>query len=114
MNLIALEDITKSYGVKPLLDGVSLGVQDDEKIGVIGTNGSGKTTLLRIMAGEELPDRGRVVTTKEKRITYLSQNPQFEETQIVLDAVIEANSETLQLLHEYENTCATLAAQAST
>jgi ABC transport system ATP-binding/permease protein len=114
MNLIALEDITKSYGVKPLLDGVSLGVQDDEKIGVIGTNGSGKTTLLRIMAGEELPDRGRVVTTKEKRITYLSQNPQFEETQIVLDAVIEANSETLQLLHEYENTCATLAAQGGT
>lgn len=114
MNLVALEDIAKSYGVKPLLEGVSFGVQDDDKIGVIGTNGSGKTTLLRIIAGEEQPDRGRVVTTKEKRIIYLSQNPQFDEAQIVLDAVIEANSATLQLLHEYEDACAALAAQGGT
>ena len=114
MNLVSLEDISKSYGVKPLLDGVSFGIQDDEKIGVIGTNGSGKTTLLRIIAGEEQADQGRVVTTNDRRITYLSQNPQFDEAQIVLDAVIEANSETLQLLREYETACAALAAQGGT
>lgn len=111
MNLISLENISKSYGVKPLLDGVTFGIQEGEKIGVIGTNGSGKTTLLRIIAGEEQADAGRLVTSNEKRITYLSQNPQFDESQIVLDVVIEANGETLQLLRDYETACAILAAQ---
>lgn len=114
MNIVSLENISKSYGVKPLIDHVNFGVQDGEKIGVIGTNGSGKTTLLRIIAGEELADQGRVITTNEKRITYLSQNPQFDDEQIVLDAVIEANSETLQLLRDYENACADLAAHGGT
>ncbi len=114
MNLVSLEDISKSYGIKPLLDGVTFGVQDNEKIGVIGTNGSGKTTLLRIIAGEELADRGRLVTSNDKRITYLSQNPQFDEAQIVLDVVIEANGETLQMLREYETACAALAVQGGT
>ena len=55
-NLINLEQVSKSFGVKPLLDGVSLGVQENERIGVVGLNGNGKTTMLEVLAGVE-PDR---------------------------------------------------------
>ena len=50
-NLVNLERVSKSYGVRPLLDEVSLGVGADQRIGVVGRNGDGKTTLLRILAG---------------------------------------------------------------
>ena len=53
MNLLTAQQITKSYGVTPLLDGVTLGIGDNEKIGVIGQNGAGKSTLLKIIAGVE-------------------------------------------------------------
>jgi ATP-binding cassette subfamily F protein uup len=109
MNILSLEDMHKSFGVKPLLVGVTFGLDEADKIGVIGANGSGKTTLLKIIAGEELADSGRLVTANEKRITYLSQNPSFDETANVLDTVLAAHQEKLQLLHEYETACAELA-----
>ncbi len=59
-NLLNLEKVTKSYGVRILLDEVSLGVGEGERIGIVGRNGDGKTTLLNLMAGREEPDTGRV------------------------------------------------------
>ncbi|MFD1050695.1 ATP-binding cassette domain-containing protein, partial [Kibdelosporangium lantanae] len=59
-NLVNLEAVTKSYGVRPLLDTVSLGVGEGDRIGVVGLNGGGKTTLLEVLAGIEEPDGGRV------------------------------------------------------
>jgi ATP-binding cassette subfamily F protein uup len=109
MNILSLEDMHKSFGVKPLLVGVTFGLDEADKIGVIGANGSGKTTLLKIIAGEEIADSGRIVTANEKRITYLSQNPSFDETANVLDTVLAAHQAKLQLLHEYETACAELA-----
>jgi ATP-binding cassette subfamily F protein uup len=109
MNILSLEDMHKSFGVKPLLVGVTFGLDEADKIGVIGANGSGKTTLLKIIAGEELADSGRLVTANEKRITYLSQNPSFDELANVLDTVLAAHQDKLQLLHEYETACAELA-----
>ena len=109
MNILSLEDIHKSFGVKPLLVGVTFGLDEADKIGVIGANGSGKTTLLKIIAGEEIADSGRIVIANEKRITYLSQNPSFNETANVLDTVLAAHQGKLQLLHEYETACAELA-----
>ncbi|HEX4949733.1 MAG TPA: ABC-F family ATP-binding cassette domain-containing protein [Blastocatellia bacterium] len=109
MNILSLEDIHKSFGVKPLLVGVTFGLDEADKIGVIGANGSGKTTLLKIIAGEEIPDSGRIVTANERRITYLSQNPSFDESANVLDTVLAAHQAKLQLLHEYETACAEMA-----
>lgn len=108
MNILALENINKSFGIKPLLENVNFGLDEADKIGVIGANGSGKTTLLRIIAGEEPTDSGRVIATKDKKIIYLSQNPVFADQQTVLDAVFEASSETFRLLHDYEQACADL------
>lgn len=105
MNILSLEDISKNYGLKPLFSGVTLGLDETDKIGVIGANGSGKTTLLRIIAGAEQADTGRIVTASEKNIAYLPQNPAFDKEATVLDTVFEANNEIMQLLGEYEMAC---------
>ncbi|HEY6787901.1 MAG TPA: ABC-F family ATP-binding cassette domain-containing protein [Trebonia sp.] len=72
-NLISLEKATKAYGPRVLLDGVSLGVGDKERIGVVGQNGTGKSTLLAILAGAGEPDSGRVARTSGLRVGYLRQ-----------------------------------------
>ncbi len=105
MNILSLEDISKNYGLKPLFAGVTLGLDDADKIGVIGANGSGKTTLLRIIAGVEQADTGRIVIASETVIAYLPQNPTFNKDDTVLDTVFAANNETMRLLREYEMAC---------
>ena len=75
MNILSLENVTKNYGIKPLFENVTLGLEDTDKIGIIGANGSGKTTLLRVIAGAETPDTGRVVRANGKTLAYLAQNP---------------------------------------
>ena len=75
MNILSLENVSKTFGIKPLFESVTFSLDEADKIGVIGANGSGKSTLLRIIAGAEQPDTGRVVITSEKVIAYLSQNP---------------------------------------
>src|SRR2546421_11778553 len=99
MNIISIEGISKQYGDQPLFKDVTFGLDEVERVGLIGANGSGKTTLLRIIAGEEPTDRGRVVTANERVIRYLPQNPAFDEDQTVLDAVFTASNEVLRLLH---------------
>ena len=59
-NLINLEAVSKSFGIKPLLESVSLGINAGERIGVVGRNGGGKSTLMKVLAGIEDPDEGRV------------------------------------------------------
>ena len=59
-NLVSVENVSKSFGLKTLLDGVSLGVQTGDRIGVVGLNGGGKSTLLKVLTGHEQPDEGRV------------------------------------------------------
>ncbi|HZS08650.1 MAG TPA: ABC-F family ATP-binding cassette domain-containing protein [Blastocatellia bacterium] len=118
MNILSLENISKSYGIKPLFEAVTLGLDGADKIGVIGANGSGKTTLLRVIAGEEQPDEGRVVVASERIITYLAQNPPSDDDQSVIEAVFAGNNETLrqklQLLRDYEIACHDLAAHGGT
>jgi ATP-binding cassette subfamily F protein uup len=73
VNLVNLEDVHKSFGVKPLLDGVSLGVASGERIGVVGLNGGGKTTLLEVLAGVEPGDSGRVSRIGGLRMAVVTQ-----------------------------------------
>jgi ATP-binding cassette subfamily F protein uup len=110
MNIISLEGVSKTYGIKPLFEGVTFGLDDGEKVGIIGTNGSGKSTLLRIIAGREQPDTGRAVMAGERIIAYLPQNPPFDPEKTVLDTVFTASNETMRLLHDYEVACHDLSA----
>ncbi len=92
MNLLTAEHITKAYSERALLEDVTLGIQEGEKIGVIGVNGMGKSTLLRILAGAEKPDEGTVIRGRNVKIGYLPQTPCFEENDTVLSAVLSGES----------------------
>ena len=74
---LSLINVTKRYGATPILDGLSLGLFQGEKVGLIGKNGAGKTTLFRLLSGDESPDSGEVVVTQGQRISRLSQEPHF-------------------------------------
>ena len=87
-NLINLERVSKSYGVRPLLDTVSLGISVGERVGVVGRNGDGKTTLLEVMTGLEEPDAGRVSRTRGVEIGYLHQGDELVDTHSVREAVL--------------------------
>ena len=105
MNIISLENISKSYAVNPLFEGVTFGLGEGEKVGIIGLNGSGKSTILRIIAGREQPDTGRAVVANNRAVAYLPQNPPFDPDQSVLDVVFAANNEKMRLLRDYEMAC---------
>ncbi len=110
MSIISLENVSKNFGFKPLFEEVTFGLEPGERVGLIGANGSGKTTLLRIIAGEEVPDTGRVMVGGGGVIRYLSQNPGFDPEQTVLDAIYAASGGIMRLLHDYEAACLALAA----
>jgi ATP-binding cassette subfamily F protein uup len=87
-NLVNLERVSKAYGIRPILDGVSLGIGGGQRVGVVGRNGDGKTTLLRILAGLETPDAGRVSTSRGARIGFLSQGDDLESGATVRHSVL--------------------------
>ncbi len=92
-NLVSVERVHKSYGIRPLLDGVSLGVGDGERIGVVGRNGDGKTTLLRIVGGLLEVDQGRVSRNRGLRLGYLTQGDDLEPSATVRVAVLEGRAD---------------------
>ncbi len=73
-NLLNADGVVKAYGIRVLLDGVSLGVAAGERVGVVGRNGSGKSTLLRVLTRREPPDAGRVTHTRDLRVAALDQH----------------------------------------
>ncbi len=87
-NLVNVENVAKSYGTTAVLESVSLGVGDGERIGVVGRNGDGKSTLLRLMIGLESPDSGRVTRTGGSRIAYVEQRGTFAPEATVRAAVV--------------------------
>jgi len=88
-NLVNLESVSKSYGVRPLLDAVSLGVGAGERIGVVGLNGGGKTTLLEVLAGLEPPDSGRVSRGRDVRLAVVTQRTELPAGSTVRTAVLD-------------------------
>ena len=89
MNILNIEHIHKIFGDKVIFDDISCGIDQGEKIGIIGVNGTGKTTLLRVIAGEEEPDEGQVITQNGIRISWLPQTPEFPQHMTILDYVAE-------------------------
>lgn len=102
MNLVTLENISKQYSERILLDSVNLLINAGDRIGLIGVNGSGKTTLLRMIAGQESPDAGQVTVWGGVRIQYLAQQPQLTPTMNVLEQVYDSDDPQLRLLRAYQ------------
>ncbi len=91
MNLINVENITKTYTERKLFEHASFSLQEGEKVGVIGINGTGKTTLLKMLAGQEEPDEGTITTANHVVIRYLPQHPEFDPAMSSLECVLEGN-----------------------
>ncbi|MDD2235103.1 MAG: ABC-F family ATP-binding cassette domain-containing protein [Desulfitobacteriaceae bacterium] len=102
MNILSAENLSKSYGSKTLFKDVTFGIEQTEKIGIIGINGAGKSTFLKVIAGLEIPDQGKIITGNGVHIEYLAQNPGFQSGSTVLEHVFRGNSPVMQLLREYE------------
>ena len=102
MNIITLENINKSYSEKILLNNVSLGINDGDKIGLIGINGAGKSTFLKVVSGREEFYEGNITKIKNARIEYLDQNPIFDEDATVLEQVFKGDTKEMKLLKRYE------------
>lgn len=102
MNLLSIENLSKSFGNKDLFKNVNLGIHEEEKIGLIGKNGEGKTTFLRIIAGIEPMDSGEVIKRNDINIEYLPQNVKFLEDSTVLEQVFTGDSDNIKLVREYE------------
>ena len=92
MNLLTMENVSKSYTERMLFDHISLGINEGDKIGVIGINGTGKSTLLKIIAGLEETDEGTVTKGNKLRIAYLPQTPVFNEAESILNNVTEGQT----------------------
>ncbi|MBS6466064.1 MAG: ABC-F family ATP-binding cassette domain-containing protein [Clostridium sp.] len=93
MNILTLEHVYKSYTDRNLLEDVSLGIQEHDKIGVVGINGMGKSTLLKVVAGVEEYDSGKISMGNHVTMRYLPQNPVFPEEMTVLEAALQNNYE---------------------
>lgn len=102
MNLLAMDKVSKSYGEKILLQEISFGIDEGEKIGLLGINGSGKSSFLKLIAGREEPDQGSIIRNKNLRIEYLSQNPPFDPQATVMDAVLDSDSPSIRTLQLYQ------------
>lgn len=100
--LLSAEQLTKTYGTRSLLDGVSFYLEPGDKVGIIGVNGCGKSTLLRLLAGAEEPDEGFVRPDPNVHLAYLPQNPAFPGENTVLEQVLLGLDGDARTLAEYE------------
>lgn len=80
MNIMTVQQLSKSYGDKILFQDASFGMEDQDKVGVIGVNGTGKSTFLKVIAGLEPADAGKITIGNRIRVQYLAQNPDFDPT----------------------------------
>ncbi|RCX21748.1 ATP-binding cassette subfamily F protein uup [Fontibacillus phaseoli] len=101
MNILTVEHVTKTYGEKILFQDASFGMDEHDKIGVIGVNGTGKSTFLRIIAGLEPADEGKVSVNRDIRITFLAQNPEFDPQISVLRGVFQNGGPELEVVSCY-------------
>ncbi|MED4779247.1 ABC-F family ATP-binding cassette domain-containing protein [Brevibacillus choshinensis] len=108
MQILSVENLSKSYGEKVLFDNISFHIAEQQRIGLIGVNGTGKSSLLKIIAGLDTSDSGKLVHANRFHVEYLPQNPSFDEDSSILDQVFYGDSPLIQLLREYEEALADL------
>lgn len=101
MHVLTIDHISKNYGEKVLFQDVMFGVETGDKIGIIGVNGTGKSTFLRVVAGLEPPDSGSILVAGGTTVRMLSQDPQFDPEETVLEHVLGGDSAQMQAVRAY-------------
>jgi ATP-binding cassette subfamily F protein uup len=102
MHYVSVEDLTKSYGVKPLFQHITFHIEEGDKIALVARNGSGKSTLLRILSGQDTPDSGTVWIHKDVTVALFEQEPVFNEEKSILDNIFDHNHPVINAIKAYE------------
>ena len=95
--MVKINQVSKSYSGKEILNKVTLEINDNNKIAIIGNNGTGKSTLLKILAGKEMPDEGTIENPEEKRVLYLPQEIHIKKSDISIEEYIKEELGILQI-----------------
>lgn len=103
MNFLSAEAVAKTYDDKWLFKDLTLGISQGEKLALVGNNGVGKSTLLKILTGEIQPDAGKISIRDGKRLGYLTQQPDVDETKSVKDILFSDSNEIARVVKEYED-----------
>lgn len=102
MHYVSVENLTKSFVEKPLFSNITFNIEQGDKIALVAKNGAGKTTLLRILAGQDTADSGKIWINKDVSVSFLDQNPVFEEKKTVLENILSYNHPVVNVVREYE------------
>lgn len=103
MNILTVENISKSYSDKLLFKDIDLTILQDQKVALVGINGTGKSTLLKIMAGREVADTGKITSMRNLELEYLPQNMEYQDESTVLEHIFAGNHPHMLILREYES-----------
>lgn len=102
MTYLSVENLTKSYGVETLFSNLTFGIKKGDKTSLVAENGTGKSTLLKIIAGQETPDSGEVMSQNNIKIGFLEQEPTLDESKSIREYISTGNSEIVTIVQEYE------------
>lgn len=102
MEILSVENLTKSYGEKMLLNQISFSIENQDRIGIVGVNGTGKSTLLKLVAGREDREQGMIKHANQFSIAYLAQEPELQPDRTILAEVFAGESSLMTILREYE------------
>lgn len=102
MNYLTVENISKSYGEVVLFENLSFSIHKDQKIAFVAKNGTGKTSILKILSGEDEADSGHVIYRKDIKVSFLSQDPIFDDSLTVEENIFASDNPILKIIHKYE------------
>jgi ATP-binding cassette subfamily F protein uup len=102
MNILSIENLTKTYGERVLFNNITFGVSMGDKIAIVAKNGTGKSTLMKILAGKDIPDSGKVVFRNDIKVGYLDQNPFLLEDKSIEENIFSADNDIIKAIKHYE------------
>ncbi|MCR9264706.1 MAG: ABC-F family ATP-binding cassette domain-containing protein [Flavobacteriaceae bacterium] len=102
MNLLTVENISKSYGELVLFSDISFGINKDQKIALIAKNGTGKTSILNIMSGKDATETGQITMRKGIKMAFLEQEPDLDPNLTIEETILATDNETLRVISNYE------------
>ena len=103
MNILSMENVTKAFNEKTLFENISFGINENDRIGLVGINGTGKSTFLKLVSQEIEPDSGKVVKSSGLAVQCLAQALHFENNETVMEYVLKGAHPSMKIIAEYEN-----------
>ncbi len=108
MNILSIDNLSKSFSDKKLINGITLGLSKGEKVAIVGRNGAGKSTLLKIVMGLEQPDSGVIAIHKSSTVGYLEQDPILPAGKKIIEVALESRKDICEAIMLYEESMVTL------